>query len=171
MPGQIPLAFTEFLTFGQLILPPQNAKSRLKLAIFPVLSIKLKRLKQLWPVLSKITLTQTRSFVRIAFLQSQPEGINSTLLTQYEFCKEENKPCDFFFFFVARPAKRNNLPSNITSFFGIWSETEYREHFVLLDLFMRNLRNHFCFLEVKVFVKQNASLWKGKKAVNWPWLL
>ena len=80
MPGQIPLAFTEFLTFGQLILPSLNAESWLILAIFPVLSIKPERLKQLWPVLSKITLTQTRSFAGISFLQSQPEGINSTFI-------------------------------------------------------------------------------------------
>lgn len=69
--------------------------------------------------------------------------------------------------FVARPAKRNNLPSNITSFFGIWNEMEYREHFVLWDMVMRNSSNRFCFLEVKVLAKQNASLWQGNEAVNW----
>lgn len=140
-PGQIPHAFTEFLTFGQLIPPSENVKSWLKLAIFPVLSIKLKRLKQLWPVLSKITLTQTRSFARIAFLQSQPEGVNSTLLTQYEICKEGSKACNF----VARAAKRNNLPSNITKSLGKWSETECTERFVLSDLLVKYLSHHFCF--------------------------
>lgn len=73
--------------------------------------------------------------------------------------------------FIARPAKRNNLPSNITSFFGNWSEMEYSERFILWDLFMRNSSNCFWFFEVKVSANQNTSLWKGKKAVNWEWLL
>lgn len=108
-----------------------------------MLSIQLKRLKQLWAVLSKITLTQTRSFARIVFLQSQPEGIKSTLLTQYESCKEENKACHFF---LARPAKRNNLPSNITSFFGIWSEMEYKRAFCFMGFVYEKFEQMFLLL-------------------------
>lgn len=48
---------------------------------------------------------------------------------------------------------------------------EYREHFVLWDMVMRNSSNRFCFLEVKVLAKQNASLWQGNEAVNWPFKL
>lgn len=161
-PGQILHAFTEFLTFGQLIPPSENVKSWLKLAIFPVLSIKPKRLKQLWPVLSKITLTQTRSFARIAFLQSQPEGVNSTLLTQYEICKEGSKACNF----VARPAKRNNLPSNITKSLGKWSETECTEH-CLIGFAGEIFEPSLLLLEAMVPAKQNAPLLEKNEGADW----
>lgn len=123
-----------------------------------MLSIKLKRLKQLWAALSKITLTQTRSFARIVFLQSQPEGIKSTLLTQYESCKEENKAC---YFFLARPAKRNNLPSNITSFFGIWSEMEYKRAFCFMGFVYEKFEQLFLLLRSQGGPKRISTGGKG----------
>lgn len=130
---------------------------------FLCFSIKLKRLKQLWPVLSKITLTQTRSFARIAFLQSQPEGVNSTLLTQYEICKEGSKACNF----VARPAKRNNLPSNITKSLGRWSETESTECFCLIRLVGEIFEPSLLLQEAVVPGKQNAPLLEMNESAEW----
>lgn len=140
---KFPLDLLNSLPLASLSCQHRTPNPGSNLAEFPVLSIKLQRLKQLWAVFSKITLTQTRSFVRTAFLQSQPEGIKSTLLTQYESCKEENKACHFF---LSRPAKRNNLPSNITSFFGIWSEMEYKRAFCFMGFVYEKFEQLFLLL-------------------------
>ena len=63
--------------------------------------------------------------------------------------------------FVAMSAKRNNLPFNITSFLGIQSEMEYRQHFILLDLFEKFEQSLLLFTSQGVSERKLISL-EGK---------